>query len=88
MEELGLPVPRTLVLKDLLALLRPHHPSLSRFRPALTILTRFGLNTHYHGDSATKRQAKTALRWAERVRAACHALLGIPPPRPRRQKAP
>jgi HEPN domain-containing protein len=87
LNELGLTVPRTHVLKDLLALLRPHHPSLSPFRRGLTFLTRFAVDTRYPGDNATKRQAAAALRWAERVRAACRALLGVPQARPRRRKS-
>lgn len=32
----------------------------------------------YPGDNASKRQAQAALRWAERVRAVCRAIFGIP----------
>ena len=77
LEELGLAVPRTHVLKDLLALLVPHQPSLTGFRRGLTFLTRFAVETRYPGDNASKRQAASALRSAGKVRAACRAVLGI-----------
>src|SRR5262245_44275016 len=71
LEELGLTIPYTHVLKNLLALLRPHHPSLGPLRRGLTFLTRFAVGTCYPGENASKRQAEAALRWAERVRDAC-----------------
>src|SRR5436309_8025489 len=63
-EELGIAIPRTHVLKDLLALLAPHHPSLASLRRGLTFLTRFAVETRYPGDNATRREAQAALRWA------------------------
>jgi HEPN domain-containing protein len=80
LEELSLPAPRTHVLKDILALLVPHHRSLAGFRRGLTFLTRFAVETRYPGDSASKRQAASALRWAGKVRQACRNLLGLPLP--------
>jgi HEPN domain-containing protein len=77
LEELGLTVPRTHVLKDVLSLLVPHHPPLARLRRGLTFLTRFAVETRYPGDNATKRQATSALRWAGKVREACRNLLGL-----------
>jgi len=88
LEELGLAVPRTHVLKDLLALLTPHYPSLAGFRRGLTFLTRFAVETRYPGDNANKRQAEAAFRWAGRVRQEVRTLLGIGPPKRRRRKAP
>jgi HEPN domain-containing protein len=82
LEDLGLSIPRTHVLKDILALLAPHYPSLAVFRRGLTFLTRFAVETRYPGDNASKRQATSALRWADRVRAACRTLLGLGLPRP------
>jgi HEPN domain-containing protein len=84
LEELGVAVPRTHVLKDILALLMPHHPALTGVRRGLTFLTRFAVETRYPGDHASKRQAASALRWAARVRDSCRSLLGIRPPRPKR----
>jgi HEPN domain-containing protein len=87
MEEASLTIPHTHILKDLLALLPSHHASLSPLRRGLVFLTRFAVGTRYPGDNATKRQAQAALRWAERVRTVCRALLGLPP-RPRKRKKP
>ena len=75
--ELSLPVPKTHVLKNLLALLLPHHPSLAGLRRGCTFLTRFAVETRYPGDHANKRQAASALRWADRVRGECRHLLGL-----------
>jgi hypothetical protein len=41
----------------------------------------------YPGGNASKRQATAALRWAERVRTAARALLGIRPRQVRRKKS-
>jgi len=86
LEEVGLPIPRTHILKDLLALLQPHHPSLSPLRRGLVFLTRFAVGTRYPGDSARKREAASALRWAGRVRTAVRAIFGLRLPRRRRKK--
>jgi HEPN domain-containing protein len=87
LEELGLAIPRTHILKDLLALLLLHHPILAHFRRGLTFLTRFAVETRYPGDQANKRQATAALRWAGKVRDGCRSLLGLPR-RPRRRQRP
>src|SRR5262249_17079689 len=63
LEELGLTIPYTHVLKDLLTLLRAHHPSLGSLYRGLTFLTRFAVGTRYPGQNASKRQAKAALCW-------------------------
>lgn len=86
MEELSLTIPRTHILKDLLALLQPHHPSLTRLRRGLVFLTRFAVGTRYPGDSAHKRETQSSLRWAGAVRTAARTLLGIGPRRPRHTK--
>jgi HEPN domain-containing protein len=81
--ELGLAVPRTHNLIALLPILVPHFPSLRRFRRGLDFLTRFAIETQYPGESATKRQAASARRWAGEVRQSCRALLGLGPSRRR-----
>jgi hypothetical protein len=43
----------------------------------MRFLTRFAVGPRYPGDNVTKRQAKAALRWAGRVRAAARSLLGL-----------
>ena len=62
LEELGLPVPHTHNLDDVLNLLLPHHPTLCSFRRGLIFLTDFAVETRYPGESASKRQAASALR--------------------------
>jgi HEPN domain-containing protein len=75
--ELGLAIPRTHNLDDLLALSIPHHGSLRSLRRGLIFLTDFAVEIRYPGERATKRQAESALRWASKVRDACRALLGV-----------
>jgi hypothetical protein len=83
LEELGAPIPRTHILKDVLALLLPHHPALSSLRPGLVFLSRFAVGTRYPGYSANKRQAASAQHWLTRVRDACRKELRLRPPRTR-----
>lgn len=85
LEELGLTVPRTHNFVAILPLLAPHHVSLRTLRRGLDFLTRFAVETRYPGDSANKRQANSAQRWASLVRVACRKILGLRPPRPRRK---
>ena len=68
LEEQGLAVPRAHSLDDLLGLLSPHHPSLQSLRRGLIFLTDFAIEILYPGDSASKRQATSALRRAGRAR--------------------
>ncbi len=77
MEESSLTVPYAHNLVAFLPLLTPHHGSLRSLRRGLDFLTRFAVDTRYPGDRASKRQAATSLRWAERVRTECRKLLEI-----------
>ena len=77
LEELGLAVPRTHRLDDLLTLLLFHHPTLRPLRRGLLFLSDFAIDPRYPGDRASKRQAASALRWAGQVRTAARALFGI-----------
>jgi HEPN domain-containing protein len=88
LEELGLGVPRTHILRDLGALLLPHYPALRSLGRGLKFLTRFAVGIRYPGDNATKRQAAAALRWTQRVRAEVRRLLGLPVKAARRKKGP
>jgi HEPN domain-containing protein len=74
--ELRLHVPRTHILRDVLRLLLPHHPSL-RSLGRVNFLSQFAVTTRYPGDNAGKRQAQAALRWAGKVREDVRQLLGI-----------
>jgi HEPN domain-containing protein len=77
LQESGLPITRTHDLEILLAALVLHFPSLRRLRRGLTFLTGFAVETRYPGKTTSKRQMGAALRWAERVRQECRALLGL-----------
>ena len=88
MEELGLVIPKIHDLDRVLTVLLPHHASLRGLRRGLVFLTNFAVLIRYPGESASKRQAVAALRWAERVRGACRTLLGIRPRQPRRKRSP
>jgi HEPN domain-containing protein len=87
LEELGIAVPKTHDLDKLRIILLPHHPSLQLLRRGLLLLTDFAVDTRYPGNRTTKRQAAAALRWADQVRSAARALLGLPV-RPRRRRRP
>ena len=77
LEELGLAVPKTHFLDQLLTALAPRHPTLRSLRRGLLFLTVFAVETRYPGKSASKRQAVAAFRWADRVRTRARKLLGI-----------
>ncbi|MGH7172313.1 MAG: HEPN domain-containing protein [Gemmataceae bacterium] len=85
LEELGLAIPRTHNLDDLLHLLLPHYAILRSLRRGLIFLTDFAVDPRYPTVNTSKRQAAAALRWAERVRSDCRALLGIKPRRRRKK---
>jgi HEPN domain-containing protein len=88
LEESGQPIPRTHILRDLLALLSRHYPSLRSFTRGLRYLTRFAVGIRYPGEHASKRQTEAALRWAGRVRLACRKVLGLRTSRRRRRRPP
>jgi HEPN domain-containing protein len=67
LQELGLPIPRTHDLEDLLARLLPHDAALRPLRRGVKFLATFAVEYRYPGQSATKRQAQAILRWALRV---------------------
>ena len=77
LEERGLAVPKTHILVSLLPLLRPHFPGIQSLRRGTDFLTRFAVDTRYPGHRATKRQAESSLRWAQRVRDTIRPLLGL-----------
>ena len=85
LEELGQHIPKTHALDDLLSRLLPWHGTLGSVRRGLLFLTDFAIDPRYPGTGTSKREAAAALRWASRVRDACRTLLGLSPPRRRRQ---
>lgn len=68
LQEFGLVIPRIHDLEDLLHLTLPHDATLGKLTRGMVFLTPFAVDYRYPGESATSRQAKAALRWAQRVR--------------------
>jgi HEPN domain-containing protein len=79
LQELGLAVPRTHDLDDLLDLLLPHDAHLKPLRRGLFSLTRHAVEYRYPGVRARTREMQSALRIAERVRAEMRTRLQLPP---------
>lgn len=78
-QQLGLVVPRTHDLEELLDLLLPHEATLARRRRGLRSLTRYAVGFRYPGIRATSRQMQAALREAGTVRLELRARLGMRP---------
>ena len=68
LQETGVPVPRTHDLEKLHELAVPHDATLKSLLRGLRFLTVFAVEYRYPDADATARQAKSALRWAARVR--------------------
>ncbi len=68
LQELGLVVPRTHILNDLLDLLLPHDATLAHLGRAAKSLTPYAVGFRYPGVRATTRRMQAALRQAERMR--------------------
>jgi HEPN domain-containing protein len=79
LQELGVAVPKTHNLKDLLNLVAPHDGSLARLERFLVALTGYAVEYRYPGVRATTRRMEAALRHAERVRTVLRARLHLPP---------
>ena len=77
LQELGLVVPRTHDLEDLLELLSARDSTLKGLRQAASILTPYAVEYRYPGTSARKRQAQAALRHAGKVRAVVQTCLNL-----------
>jgi HEPN domain-containing protein len=77
--ELGITVPRTHNLEDLLGLLLPQHVSLGSLKRGLDFLSQVAVDTRYPGFHSRRSQADAARRWAGRVRAAIRKILGLRP---------
>ena len=78
LQELGLAIPKTHNLNDLLDLLLPHDVTLAPLRRGLKSLIRYAVEYRYPGERATTRQMQSALRVAERVRMEIRTRLGLP----------
>jgi HEPN domain-containing protein len=78
-QELGIVVPRTHILEDLLLLLLPHDSTLKRLRRGLTSLSRYAVAIRYPGRTASRKKALAALRHAESARHELRTRLKLPP---------
>jgi HEPN domain-containing protein len=79
LQELGLAIPRTHDLGDLLDRLVPHDATLRPLRRGVLFLKQFAVEYRYPGENATRRQAQAAIRWAEQVRRESRDRLGLKP---------
>jgi HEPN domain-containing protein len=77
LQELGLSVPHTHDLPDLLERLLPHTKGLKSLGRSLTSLTHYAVDYRYPGIRATTRQAEAAWRHALQTRTAIRKQLGI-----------
>lgn len=77
LQEAGAVVPRTHNLEDLWHLLLPHDATLRPLRRPLVSLSRFAVDYRYPGMSASRRDAQSSLRMAERVRKELRQRLGF-----------
>jgi HEPN domain-containing protein len=69
--------PRTHDLRTLLLILVPHDATLRKLGRGLKTLTSYAVDIRYPMKDASKRQADTALRKAEKVRSEIRHRLGL-----------
>ncbi len=65
LEEAGLPIPKTHLLRDLYHLTLPAYARLKSLQRGLIFLSRFAVEIRYPGKDATWWQAQAAVRWAK-----------------------
>lgn len=75
--EYGLEIGRVHDLVTLLEQLLPTHPLWDAFRIDFAYLSDFAVAYRYPGDSATRQQARDAIRRCRRFRQAARQILGI-----------
>jgi HEPN domain-containing protein len=78
LQEANTPFPRTHDLEQLLVLLLPVEPSWSGMRPALQVLTTYGVQVRYPGTSADRAMAREAFMNARTVSLVVRQALGLP----------
>src|SRR5208337_3461203 len=77
LQELGLSIPRTHDLLELVDLLLPHDTTLKSLRRPARSLRKYAVEYRYPGLRATRRQADTAQRHAQELRSTIRSLFGI-----------
>jgi HEPN domain-containing protein len=80
LQELGVVPPRTHDLVRLLDLLLPHAPTLASLRRRLNSLTQYAVEIRYPIRRAKRKNAQSALRYAEKVRQEIRVRLGLKVP--------
>jgi HEPN domain-containing protein len=78
LEEAGQPIPRTHNLYALMTLVTPFEPSWSVMATDLNILNSFAVVFRYPGASATKIDARDALKRCRRLRRRIRTSFGLP----------
>jgi HEPN domain-containing protein len=78
LQEANTPFPRTHDLEQLLVLVLPVEPGWSGMRPALQVLTAYGVQVRYPGTSANRAMAREAFTHARTVRVVVRQALGLP----------
>ncbi len=76
---LGLPAPKIHDLEDLLEILLPRVPVLSKHRRGLATLSKFAVEYRYPGVKSNSRKTEAALRKAKVIRSAIRKELGLAP---------
>lgn len=82
----GAVIPRIHDLHVLVTHLLPFDPSLKRFLSSMRRLTPYGVEYRYPGMTASKQQARTAVRRATEIRREIRARLGLTDKPPTRKK--
>jgi len=77
-EEAGLPVPKTHNLYALLTLVLPIEPSWNALAAGLNVLSTFAVVYRYPGISATRVDAKDALKRCRNIRRTIRHTFGLP----------
>jgi len=78
LQEAGVAFPRTHSLPALLQLVLPIEPLWIAMNPALNNLNIYGVNFRYPGASASKADARQAIKDCRRVREEARLSLGLP----------
>ncbi len=78
LQEAGIRFGKTHDLVNLLKLVLPVEPTWATLRPDLDVLTVFAVDYRYPGNSATRPDAKEAMKRCRRVRGAIRHWFGLP----------
>src|SRR5882757_4977421 len=77
LEEAGLNIPKTHDLLHLLNLVTAVEPLWSAYSPAFSLLVSYAVQTRYPGSSATKADARHAMKLCQQFRKEARGALGL-----------